>query len=126
MEDTLTYILFFGVLIACAFIYLDNSEFDLKCIVSSVDGNKYCVRERKRLVEAADLLAKVTTKCNELVDYMRQHHGDKENVQRLLKGFDKTVIKETLPTNIHQPKDYSDSPQEYCGMTITDSPYYDQ
>ena len=196
MEDTLTYILFFGVLIACAFIYLDNSEFDLKCIVSSVDGNKYCVRERKRLDEAADLLAKVTAKCKELVDYMGQHHGEKENVQRSLKGFDKTVIKETLPTSkftaysenkgekiafclnkkkqnnndlidehtltfvaihelahvmtlsvghktefwdnfkfllenakkadIHQPKDYSDSPQEYCGMTITDSPYYDQ
>ena len=35
-----------------------NSEYNqLKCIISDVDGNKYCVRERAKLAEAADRLA---------------------------------------------------------------------
>ena len=27
--------------------------------------------------------------------------------------------------NIYDPVDYKKSPQEYCGMTINDNPYYD-
>ena len=42
--------------------YLESDAFNLKCIVSDVDGNKYCVRERAKLQLAADLLAKITTK----------------------------------------------------------------
>ena len=34
------------LLFICVYKYLDNLDtFDLKCVVSGVDGNKYCVRE---------------------------------------------------------------------------------
>lgn len=195
-ENVLTYVVLVIVIIGCLYVYFENNDFDLKCIVSSVDGNKYCVRERSKLKEASNLLANVSKKCKDLVAYMDEHHGSKESVQRLVKGFDQTVIKETLPTSkftaysenkgekiafclnkkkqnndnlidehtlmfvaihelahvmtlsighktefwdnfkfllenakdagIHQPVDYSEKPQEYCGMTISDSPYYDQ
>jgi hypothetical protein len=26
---------------------------------------------------------------------------------------------------LYQPKDYKSAPQEYCGMKISDNPYYD-
>ena len=42
-------------------IYFESDAFNLKCIISDVDGNKYCVRETPKLELVADLLAKVTT-----------------------------------------------------------------
>jgi hypothetical protein len=89
-----------GLLLICMYKYLDNLDsFDLKCVVSGVDGNKYCVRDRKQLAPAADLLAKTTQKCKKLVDYVGEKYGDKENVQRLVKGFNPKQIMETLPTS---------------------------
>lgn len=88
------------VLVICLYIYFDNyGAFDLKCIVSTVDGNEYCVRERSRIQEAADLLARVTDKCKRLVDYVHEKFPDKENVQRLHKGFNPKKVMETLPTS---------------------------
>jgi hypothetical protein len=34
----------------------------LKCIISSVDGNKYCVRDRTKVKDAVNLLAEVVNK----------------------------------------------------------------
>ncbi|HAF76957.1 MAG TPA: hypothetical protein DCG42_06500 [Maribacter sp.] len=48
-------------------MYLESDAFNLKCIVSHVDGNKYCVRERSKLQLAADLLANTTQKLKKLV-----------------------------------------------------------
>ena len=48
-------------------MYLESDAFNLKCIVSNVDGNKYCVRERAKLQLAADLLANTTQKLKKLV-----------------------------------------------------------
>lgn len=175
-------------------IYLDSDTFQLKCIVSTVDGNKYCVRERENMEAAADLLANVTKKMNALVDYMEKNYGDRDNVKRLIKNFDPQKISETLPTSeytaysenkgeklafcltkqkkghelidehtltfvaihemahvmnssighnsefwqnfkfllvnaeragLYKPSDYKKNSQEYCGMKITDNPYYD-
>jgi hypothetical protein len=90
------------VLIVCIYIYFENSDsFQLKCIVSKVDGNKYCVRERKKLKAAADLLATVTEKCKALVKYMGQKHPDKDNVKRLVSGFNPKKVSETLPTSTY-------------------------
>jgi len=80
-------------------MYFTSDEFQLKCIVSTVDGNKYCVRERARLQEAADMLAKVNGKCKSLVDYVDDKYGDKDNVKRLVKGYNPKKISETLPTS---------------------------
>ena len=184
------------IAILCVKIYLESDAYNLKCIISSVDGNKYCVRERKRMEEAADLLAEETRNCKMLVYYMGQKYPDDERVIRLVEGFNPQKITETLPTSeltaysenkgekvafclnknkktndtklvdldtltfvsihelahimtksvghkaefwgnfkfllqnakdakIHVPENYKETPQEYCGMTITDNPYYD-
>jgi hypothetical protein len=192
---------FFLVIILCGvgfayYYYYAQDEFDLKCIVSTVDGNKYCVRERERETEAADKLARTTQKAVALVKYMNQTHGDDPRVQKLVAGFNPKRVNETLPTStftafsenkgektafclnrnskqdnstliddhtlmfvaihelahdmttsigheddfwenfkfllenakaagIHEPKDYKEEPEKYCGMTIQDNPYFD-
>jgi hypothetical protein len=97
--DTIGYILLFMIFGICLYIYFRTDDFELKCIVSTVDGNKYCVRERHRVQEAADLLARVTEKCKRLVDYMQEKHPDKDNVKRLVKNFNPQKIMEILPTS---------------------------
>lgn len=88
------------ILIVCLYIYFDNNDsFQLKCIVSGVDGNKYCVRERAKLQDAADLLATITEKCKALVKYTGNKHPNNENIQRLVKGFNPKKVMETLPTS---------------------------
>jgi hypothetical protein len=58
--DALGYLIIGFVLVISGYMYYRNSdEFQLKCIISNVDGNKYCVREREKLQAAADLLASV-------------------------------------------------------------------
>jgi hypothetical protein len=192
-------ILGFSVLIIfglyCFYTYYESIEsFQLSCIVSTVDGNKYCVRERSRLQDAADLLAAVTKKCVALVKYVGEKHPENDGVKRLVAGFKSDHIMETLPTSsytaysenkgekiafclnskkddneslidentltfvaihelshimtlsighkpefwenfkfllenakdagLHNPVDYTKAPAEYCGMKITDNPYY--
>ena len=195
-NDILGYFIIGFVLFVCIYVYFDTADnFILKCVVSTVDGNKYCVRERKKIKEASDLLATVTDKCKKLVKYMSEKHPENEDVKRLVKGFNPKKIMETLPTcsytaysenkgeriafclnkkknnddnlidestltfvaihelshvmtksighktefwdnfkfllenaknaGIHNPVDYKKKPQEYCGMTIHDNPYYD-
>ena len=194
-QNILIYVIIGFVLIVCIKIYTESDAFNLKCIISSVDGNKYCVRDRAKLEIAADMLAKVTKKCKMLVFYVGKKYPDDENVQRLVKGFNPKRISETLPTseltaysenkgeklafclnkkkddtsklidintltfvaihelshimtkseghkqvfwqnfkfllenakeaNIYQPVDYKKSPEPYCGMDITDNPYFD-
>ena len=51
----MTYIVIIMIVVILANIYIESDFFQLKCIVSGADGNKYCVRERKRLHQAADL-----------------------------------------------------------------------
>ena len=99
-HDILGYFIIGFVLAISLYIYYDNSDgFQLKCIVSTVDGNKYCVRERKKLQAAADLLATVTEKCRELVKYMKDKHPKNDGVIRLVNGFNPKKIMETLPTS---------------------------
>jgi hypothetical protein len=172
-----------------------SDEFQLKCVISGKDGQRYCVRERKKVKKAANLLATVTGKCMEMVDYMKSKYPTDPRVIRLSEGFNPGRISETLPTSeltaysenkgekiafclnkqkenddhlidvntltfvalhelahimtesvghkqdfwenfkfllenakdagIYQPVDYKKQPQDYCGMTISDNPYFD-
>jgi len=98
--DILGYIILFSIIGLIIYLYVNNlSEFQLKCIISDEDGNKYCVRERSRIDDAADLLAKTTQKCKELVEYMKNKYPDKDNVKRLVNGFNPKKITEILPTS---------------------------
>jgi len=100
--DSLGYFVIGFVLVICIYIYFKNSdEFQLKCIVSHVDGNKYCVRERQKLDAAANLLATVTEKCKKLVEYVGQKYPDQDNVKRLVAGFNPKKVSETLPTSTY-------------------------
>lgn len=83
----------------CLKIYQESDMFNLKCIISGVDGKKYCVRERQKLELAADRLADVNKKMNKLVVHCFKKYPDRENVQRLKNGYNPKKIMETLPTS---------------------------
>jgi hypothetical protein len=191
----LGYLFVILIIILCLRIYYESDSFQLKCIISGVDGNKYCVRDRNKVKPAANLLATVTTKCKDLVDYVNEKYPNDPKVQRLVKGFNPKKISETLPNSeltaysenkgekiafclnkkkednnnlidintltfvaihelshimtvsighkqefwqnfkfllenaktagIYDPVDYKKKPEEYCGMTISDNPFYD-
>jgi hypothetical protein len=192
--DILGYILIAFTLLICIKIYMESDTFHLKCIISDVDGNKYCVRERAKLELAADLLAKATERMSKLVKHMDANSPDDPNTKRLVANFNPKKISETLPTskltaysenkgekiafclnskktggnlidlntltfvaihelshlmtesvghkpefwsnfktllvnaekiNIYNPEDYKSKPKTYCGMDITDNPYFD-
>jgi len=193
-RDIFTYILIGFVLLIIFRIYRESDLFQLKCIISSVDGKEYCVRERAKLELVADLLAETTQKMSKLVKYLGEKYPDRDNVKRLVKNFNPRKVNEILPTskftaysenkgeklafcatttkkgnklidkntlmfvalhelshiatksvghttefwgnfkfliqnadkiNIYKPVNYKEKPTNYCGMTITDSPYYD-
>lgn len=193
-SDLLTYALIVLVIGAILKLYLESDAFNLKCIISDVDGNTYCVRERNKLELVADLLARVTQKLKQLVQHMGEKYPDRDNVKRMVENFNPKRITETLPTSTHtaysenkgekmafcvtkkknglklidentltfvaihelahvatksighkdefwnnfkflleeavqiglyNPVDYKKNPQEYCGMDITDNPYFD-
>jgi hypothetical protein len=98
--DILGYSIIGFVIISCMIMYYKNSdEFQLKCIVSTVDGDKYCVREREKLQDAADLLALVTEKCKNLVEYVGNKYPNDDRCKRLVNGFNPKRVMEILPTS---------------------------
>jgi hypothetical protein len=93
------YLFLFVVLLFCLRIYYESDAYNLKCIIASKDGNRYCVREREKLELAANLLASVTEKCKNMVKYMKEKHPDDERTKRLVDGFNPKKVNETLPTS---------------------------
>ena len=98
-------------------IYWESDSFNLKCIVSDVDGNTYCVRERLKLQLVADLLAKTTVSMKKLVKHMGQKYPDRENVKRLVEKFDPKRVYETLPTSEFTA--YSENKGEKLAFCVT-------
>ena len=193
-ESVLIYVLIAFVVIIGLKIYSESDAYNLKCIISDVDGETYCVRERSKMELAANLLAKVTQNMKDLVEYCGKKFPDDERIHRLVQKFNPKKVSETLPTSeytaysenkgeklafcvdkkkggtklidintltfvaihelshvmteseghkqefwqnfkfmleqakasgIYNPVDYKKNPQPYCGMDITDNPYYD-
>ena len=98
-HSILIYIIIIFVVFVCLKIYNESDAFNLKCIISDVDGERYCVRERNKMELAANLLANVTKRCKDLVIYCGKKYPEDENVQRLVQKFNPTKISETLPTS---------------------------
>ena len=98
-SNILFWVVIIFVVLICLRIYYESDAFQLKCIISEKDGNRYCVREREKLHLAADLLAEVTEKMKELVKYVQKHHPKHKGVQELVKNFNPKKICETLPTS---------------------------
>tara|TARA_B110001452_G_scaffold240406_1_gene221963 strand:- start:233 stop:826 length:594 start_codon:yes stop_codon:yes gene_type:complete len=193
-NNILNFILIVFIIIIAIKIYINSDSFNLRCIISDVNGNRYCVRDRAKLELAADKLAHVNDRMNKLVNHLSNKYPEKDNVKRLLDGYNPKKIFETLPTseytaysenkgekiafcldtekkngrlidlntltyvalhelshvatksightdefwqnfkfligeakaiNIYNPIDYKNQPARYCGMNITDNPYYD-
>ena len=190
------YVIIAFILIICYKIYSDNDEFNLKCVISNVDGETYCVREREKVTEAADHLALVTGNINKVFDICKEKYSDNDMIKRLIEGYNPQKIYETLPTSkftaysenkgeklafcleterenskgelidmntltyvalhemahictkevghndefwanfkflieraqevgVYEPINYKKEPARYCGMEITDNPYFD-
>jgi len=99
-KHSIFFYIFLGfVLLLCLIIYYQSDAYDLKCIIASQDGNRYCVRERQKMELAANLLADVTQKMKDMVSYLKEKKPDDERTKRLVKGFNPTKISETLPTS---------------------------
>ena len=98
-ETIFTYIIIIFVLFISYKFYTESSYFQLKCVISDINGKKYCLREREKIDEASDLLAEVEERCKKLVKFMEEKYPNKEEVKRLVEGFSDTIIQETLPTS---------------------------
>tara|TARA_Y100000389_G_scaffold71076_1_gene67776 strand:- start:11466 stop:12056 length:591 start_codon:yes stop_codon:yes gene_type:complete len=97
--DLLGFILICLIVILSYRIYRDSDLFHLKCIISNIDGNTYCVRERSKLELAADKLAKVNQNMKSLVEHCKNNFDSEERIKRLTEGFNPKKITETLPTS---------------------------
>lgn len=98
-SSLLGYIMILFIVFLSYKLYKDSDLFQLTCVVSDVDGNKYCVREREKIQEASDLLADTTMKMKSLVEHLHEKYPDQENVVRLKRNFNPKKIIETLPTS---------------------------
>lgn len=189
----------FFVLIIALFIYnyyVNRDDIELKCIISKKDGKEYCVRKRSDLAGAVDLLSNTINSLEELKIYINEKYPNDDRVKRINEKFNRTKIKETLPTSkfkaysenkgealafclntenenneelmdkhtllfvaihelahiatvsighkeefwtnfkwllvnakqagIHEPFDYKKQSKKFCGMDVTDNPYYDK
>lgn len=95
--------------------YINNRDvFELKCILSTVDGNKYCVRDTTRKQETANLLAEATDRMSQLVDHLQKKYPDRPEVKRLAKGFNPDKISETLPSHEHVAFSENKSKMSFC------------
>jgi hypothetical protein len=93
------YLLLGCVLVVLAMFYLNSDTFQLKCIVSHKDGNKYCVRDSNHLQESVELLAEAIERMKQIVRHLKEKFSRDERVKLLVKNFNPHRIVETLPTS---------------------------
>jgi hypothetical protein len=104
------------VLIVVIRMYMKSDMANLKCVISGIDGNRYCVRDRSKLTEAANLLATVSTKCRTMVDYMIEKYPEDPRCIMLSKNFNPSRFVETLPTS--ELKAYSENKGEKVAFCL--------
>jgi hypothetical protein len=116
--EYIVFLIFAGVLGYAGYAYYEKMGFELKCVVSDVNGNKYCVRDRKKVGQAADLLAKTTDKCKQLIEHLKTKYAGKNDyrVDRLVERFDPDKIMEILPTS--QFTAYSENKGEKLALCL--------
>ena len=114
--NIITSLLVIFIIIICIRIYNNSDYFNLKCIISDIDGNKYCVRERSKLKLAANKLAKVNNNLIKLVKYCKENYSERDNVKRLVNGFNPKKICETLPTSKYTA--YSENKGEKIALCL--------
>ncbi len=98
-SNILIYLLIIFIIIISYKIYKESDSFNLRCIISSIDGHRYCVRDRLKLEMAADRLAEVNTRLKKLVKYIKNKFPEEDLVKRIVKNYNPKRIYETLPTS---------------------------
>ena len=98
-SNILIYILVILIIILAIRIFKDSETFNLRCIISDRDGNRYCVRDRTKLELAADRLATVNTNLKRLIKHLKEKYPYDERVKLLIKNYNPRKIYETLPTS---------------------------
>jgi len=98
-------------------IYLDSDYFNLKCIISTKDGLKYCVRDRENIESSIDLLSIVIDRCSKVVDYVYEKFPDEDRAKRLKENFNPHKINEILPNSEHTA--YSENKGEKIAFCLT-------
>ena len=105
------------ILILAIKIYSESDYFNLKCIISNVDGKEYCVRERKLLNQAADKLAHTTNDLKKLVSYCKTKFPNNPAVKRMVSKFNPKKVQETLPTSSYTA--YSENKGEKIAFCLS-------
>jgi|TARA_B110000483_G_scaffold89069_1_gene109953 predicted metal-dependent hydrolase len=169
----------------------ENYSNEVTSVKSSIDNNEYIVRNRDDKQEAADILAKIRTKLEKLVNSMKVKYPNDESVNRMNRKFNadnisesgqssqytsysvnkgekivfcirqkdedqtfvdlntiafvaihelahvmsksightdefwknfKLLLQEAINIGIYDKENYSQSPKDYCGIKVTDSP----
>jgi len=100
-------------------IYHMKDTYGLKCIISTKDGNRYCVRDRKNIDDAVELLSLVVNKCIVLVQRLNEDYPDDKRVIMLSKNFQPNRIFETLPTS--ELTAYSENKGEKMAVCLSKS-----
>ncbi len=118
-QDILSYILIGFVIIICLKLIYESDTINLRCVISDVDGNKYCVREREQVNQAADRLARTVTKCKSLITHLHKNHPNNDITKRLLQNFNPKKVMETLPTSEHTA--YSENKGEKLAFCLNSS-----
>ena len=80
-------------------MYYNSDLFQLKCIISDIDGQEYCVRERSKLNLAADHLATVNKHMKSVIKYCVEKFPNEECVIQMNKNYNPKKIMEALPTS---------------------------
>jgi len=93
-----------GMLILVAFCLLGYTQLEhlsneVSYVVSSIDGNKYLVRNMDDNIEAANMLAKMRIKLEKLCVIMKNKYPDDESVKRMNAKFNPDNITEAGKNN---------------------------
>jgi hypothetical protein len=81
----------------------------------------FCLNTKKDGNKLIDINTLTFVALHELSHIMTESIGHK---QEFWQNF-KFLLTNAKAANIYQPIDYKKKPQDYCGMTINDNPYYD-
>ena len=99
LSDIMAWVIACVIVLATVRTWLRDADDSLVCVISSVDGEKYCVREREKVNAAADLLAMTSQNMTRVVNHCAAQEPDDERVQLLIERYRPGKVKETLPTS---------------------------
>ena len=109
-------------------------KFNHNSISETVKGSKHtsysinkgekivmCLRSRDEKEQLQDINILMFVAIHEMAHVMTKSIG---HTKEFWSNF-KRLLKEAVLLGIYNPVNYSSNPKKYCGMTVTDSPYFD-